>query len=171
MNLFFLRHGIAAERNPKNFPDDSRRPLTVKGEYQIRLVCDAIQGIEVTFDHISSSPILRARQTAEIVASELNVRHLLCFDDELKPGGEFRAIVRSINLIRPVPENLLLVGHEPNLGQLISRLISGHDNPVLDLKKGGFAKLQIKERLRPTACATLKWLITPKQMALMVPSR
>jgi len=171
MNLFILRHGIAVERDPKSFPDDSRRPLTLKGEDRIRLVCDAIQGLDISFDQILSSPFLRARQTADIVASELNLRDVLGFRDELKPGGDFKALIRQINLLRPAPENVLLVGHEPDLSHLISQLISGQGEALIDLKKGGFAKLEIKERLRPARCATLNWLLTPKQMALMVVSR
>ncbi len=171
MNLFILRHGIAVERDPKSFPDDSKRPLTLKGEDRIRLVCDAIQGLDVTFDQILFSPFLRARQTADIIASGLNLRNILSFRDELKPGGDFKAIVRQINLLRPAPENVLLVGHEPDLSHLISQLISGHGEAFIDLKKGGFAKLEITERLRPARCATLNWLLTPKQMALMVASR
>jgi phosphohistidine phosphatase len=171
MNLFFLRHGIAVERDPKSFPDDSRRPLTLKGEDRIRLVCDAIRGLDISFDQILSSPFLRSRQTADIVASELNLRNILCFRDELKPGGDFKALIRRINLLRPAPENILLVGHEPDLSHLISQLISGQGEVLVDLKKGGFAKLEIAERLRPTRCATLIWLLTPKQTALMVNSR
>jgi phosphohistidine phosphatase len=171
MNLFILRHGIAVERDSKSFPDDSRRPLTLKGEDRIRLVCDAIQGLDVSFDQILSSPFLRARQTADIVASELNLRNVLCFRDELKPGGDFKATIRQINLLRPAPENVLLVGHEPDLSILISQLISGQGEVFIDLKKGGFAKLEIKERLRAARCATLNWLLTPKQMVLMVAAR
>ena len=171
MNLFFLRHGIAVDRDPQSFPDDSRRPLTLKGEDRIRLVCDAIQSLGLNFDHILSSPFLRARQTADLVASELEVRKVLGFRDELKPGGDFKAIIRQINLLRPAPENVLLVGHEPDLSHLISQLISGNEETFIDLKKGGFAKLEIPDRLRPARCATLNWLLTPKQMALMVASR
>ena len=171
MNLFILRHGIAVERDPSSFPDDSKRPLTLKGEDRIRLVCDAIREMDISFDQILSSPFLRARQTADIVASELNLRTVLGFRDELKPGADFKALIRRINLLRPAPENILLVGHEPDLSLLISQLISGQSETLVDLKKGGLAKLEIKERLRPARCATLNWLLTPKQMALMVVDR
>ena len=57
MNLFFLRHGIAVDRDPQSFPDDSRRPLTLKGEDRIRLVCDAIQSLGLNFDHILSMKV------------------------------------------------------------------------------------------------------------------
>ncbi len=71
MNLFILRHGISVERDPVSFPDDSRRPLTLKGEERVRLICEAMQALELSFDHILSSPYLRASKTAEIVATAL----------------------------------------------------------------------------------------------------
>jgi phosphohistidine phosphatase len=171
MNLFILRHGIAVERDLKNCPDDSRRPLTLKGEDRIKMVCDAIQSLDVTFDQILSSPFLRARQTADIVAAELNLRSVLAFRDELKPGGDFKAVLRQINLLRPAPENVLIVGHEPDLSHLISQLIAGNGEVQIDLKKGGLAKLEVTGRLRPACCASLNWLLTPKQLALMAASR
>lgn len=168
MNLFILRHGIAVERDPHSFPDDSRRPLTMKGEDRIRLICDAMQALELSFDCILSSPYLRASQTAEIVAATLGLRKNLEFSDELKPEGDLKALVRHVNRLQPVPENILLVGHEPDLSELVSQLISGEPKAAIDLKKGGLARLEIETQLRPGPCATLAWLLTPKQMALMV---
>ena len=75
---------------------------------------------------------MNLRQTADLVASELEVRKVLGFRDELKPGGDFKAIIRQINLLRPAPENVLLVGHEPDLSHLISQLISGNEETFID---------------------------------------
>lgn len=125
MNLFILRHGIAVERDPVSFPDDSRRPLTLKGEERLRMICEAIQAMELTFDHILSSPYRRASQTAEIVASALGLKKALEFRDELTVEGDPKALVRYVNQLQPAPENVLLVGHEPYLSGLISQLISG----------------------------------------------
>lgn len=168
MNLFVLRHGIAVERDPQSFPDDSRRPLTLKGEDRVRLICDAMQALELSFDRIISSPYLRASQTAEIVATALGARKLLEFNEELTPEGDPKALIRHMNRIDPAPENLLLVGHEPFLSLLLSQLISGETAAAVDLKKGGLARLEIETQLRYGPCATLAWLLTPKQMALMV---
>ncbi len=168
MNLFILRHGISVERDPVSFPDDSRRPLTLKGEERVRLICEAMQALELSFDHILSSPYLRASKTAEIVATALALKKVLEFRDELTPEGDPKALVRYINQLRPMPENLLLVGHEPSLSGLLSQLISGEPTAAIDLKKGGLAKLEIEAQLRLGPCATLAWLLTPKHMALMV---
>ncbi len=168
MNLFILRHGIAVERDPVSFPDDSRRPLTLKGEDRVRLICDAMQALELSFDRILSSPYRRASQTAEIVATALTLKKVLEYRDELIPEGEPKGLIRYINQLKPMPENLLLVGHEPHLSGLVSQLISGEPRAAIDLKKGGLAKLETQAPLRLGPCATLAWLLTPKQLALMV---
>lgn len=167
MNLFFLRHGIAVERDPRSFPDDARRPLTLKGEDRVRLVGDALQALELSFDVILSSPFLRARQTAELVASALGLRRVLEFREELAPAGDSKALLRFINRLEPRPENVLLVGHEPDLSQLLSVLISGQTEARLDLKKNGLAKIEVTERLKLGRCASLNWLLTPRQLALL----
>lgn len=167
MNLYFLRHGLAVERDPQSFPDDSRRPLLSKGEDRIRSLGAALRALEVSFDRILSSPYLRASQTAEIVAATLGLKKRLEFRDELSPGGDSKALIRYVNRLRPVPENVLLVGHEPDLSQLISQLISGGPATAIDMKKGGLAKLEISAELCYARCAALAWLLTPKQMALL----
>lgn len=167
MNLFLLRHGIAMDRDPHSFPDDALRSLTLKGEDRVRMSCAAMQALELSFDAILSSPFLRARQTAEIVASALGLRKQMGFRDELTPAGDPKALLRFINRMQPVPENLLLVGHEPYLSELLSVLISGQPGAAIDLKKNGLAKLEVAERLKYDRCATLNWLLTPRQLALL----
>lgn len=167
MNVFLLRHGVAVDRDPQSFPDDSRRPLTLKGEDRVRLVCDALQALEVSFDRILASPFLRSRQTAEIVANSLGMRRALEFRDELTPAGDPKALLRVINRISPKSENLLLVGHEPYLSGLLSVLICGQADAAIDLKKNGLVKIEAAQRLKFGRCATLNWLLTPRQLALL----
>lgn len=167
MNLFLLRHGLAVERDPQSFPDDSRRPLTLKGEERLRLIAEAMRAMELSFDRILSSPYRRASQTAEIVAAALDRRKVLEFRDELTPEGDPKALIRHLLQPDPVPANMLLVGHEPYLSALISRLISGEPTAGIQMKKGGLAKLEIQTQLRHGRCATLAWLLTPKQMMRM----
>ena len=167
MNLYLLRHGLAAERDPQEFPDDSQRPLLPKGEERIRLACAALESLELSFDWILSSPYRRAAQTAEIVAAKLGLRKRLKLCDELACGGDPKALVRYLKELLLGPESVLLVGHEPDLSQLISWLISGDTAVAIAMKKGGLAKLEIEAELRYGRCATLAWLLTPKQLALL----
>jgi phosphohistidine phosphatase len=166
MNLYILRHGIAVERGASGFKTDADRPLTPKGRRQLRQAADAMKNLDLRFDLIVSSPFVRARQTAEIVAKSLKLKKCLAFSDELTPDGDPKALVRELNELKPASENVLLVGHEPHLSRFIARLISGGENVEIDFKKGGLCKLGT-DLLRCGRCATLAWLLTPRQMKLM----
>lgn len=167
MNLFLLRHGIAVERGTPGFSNDDARPLTPKGKRQLRKIAAALRALEPGFDAVLSSPLVRARQTAEIVAAELKLKKRLAFADELKPGSGAKMLVQKIGALEAAPENILLVGHEPDFSGLISLFITGKTGAGLVLKKGGLAKLEI-ENLRAGKCAVLAWLLTPKQMKRLV---
>ena len=165
MNIFILRHAIAVERDDWN-GDEAARPLTPEGEAQQRKVCAAMKRLALRFDLILSSPYERAKRTAEIVAEELNLKKLLRFSGELQPEGNPKKLVRDIVAMEPLPENLLLVGHEPYLSELISVLLTGKAKTEIDFKKSGLCRLKT-EHLDYDRCATLVWLLSPKQMELM----
>ena len=166
MNLYILRHGIATDPDVPGFAKDAERPLTPEGKRKLRQVADAMEALELSFDLILSSPYLRARQTAEVIAEALKERKRLELSDSLTPGGSPRKLVELLNHLQPSPESVLLVGHEPYLSSLISLLVSGDGGFAVVMKKGGLCKLST-ESLKPGRCAVLEWLLTPKQMALM----
>ena len=166
MNLFLLRHGIAVERGTAGFEKDADRPLTPKGERRLGRIADAMDAMGLKFDLILSSPYARARQTAEIVAGALGLKKKLEFSEDLTPDGDPKALIAALDKREPHLENVLLVGHEPFLGGLIATLTSGDARVSSDFKKGGLCKLEI-ETLRHARCATLAWLLTPRQMGLM----
>jgi len=168
MNLFLLRHGIAVDAETPGYPDDSQRPLTPKGVRRLRQIAEAMRAMDLAFDAILSSPYLRAAQTADIVADAFGLQPKIELWEELTPGGNPKALVERLNRLKPVPQSgVLLVGHEPCLSQLIALLVAGNTNAAMDLKKGGLCRLET-ETLRPGRCATLLWLLTPRQMELMV---
>ena len=166
MNLYILRHGIAVESGTPGYERDADRPLTPEGERKLGQIAEAMQQLELSFDVILSSPYLRARQTAEIVAEALNARKKLELSDALTPGGSTRKLVEYLNRLDPVPENVLLVGHEPYLSGLVSLLAAGSESTFVALKKGGLCRIAI-ESLKHGRCGFLMWLLTPRQMALM----
>jgi phosphohistidine phosphatase len=166
MNLYILRHGLAVEPGTAGFANDSERPLIPKGERKLWKVAQAVADLDISFDWILSSPYLRAKQTAEIVAEGLNARKKLEPCDALIPGGSVKKLIQQIQQRRPQPADVLLVGHEPYLSELISLLISGNTETAVMMKKGGLCKLSI-ESLQHGQCATLEWLLTPKQLCLM----
>jgi len=166
MNLYILRHGIAVEPGSPGYAKDADRPLTPEGERKLRQVAQAMEALELSFDLILSSPYLRVRQTAESVAEGLKARKRLELTDSLTPGGSTKKLIELLNRLEPSPESVLLVGHEPYLSGLISLLVSGKEAFAVTMKKGGLCKLSI-ESLQHGRCASLDWLLTPKQMALM----
>ena len=166
MNIYILRHGLAVEPGSSGFTKDSERPLTPKGERKVRKIGKAFEKLELSFDCILSSPYIRARQTARIVADSLDAGKKLDLSEALTPGGSPRKLIEEINGRKPKPENVLIVGHEPYLSELVSNLLSGDVDVAVTMKKGGLCKLTADE-LRPGQCARLEWLLTPKQMCLM----
>jgi phosphohistidine phosphatase len=166
MNLFILRHGIAAEPDAPGIKTDAERPLIPKGEQRLREAAAAMERMELSFDAIISSPYLRAKQTAEIVAKHFKLQKKLAFSDDLIPGGNPQALIRQINDLKPAPENILLVGHEPYLGRLIALLAAGTPTAMIEMKKGSLCKLEAEE-LECGHCAMLAWLLTPRQMEMM----
>jgi len=166
MNLYLLRHGIAAEPKVAGIEPDSERPLTAKGENRLRIAAKAMAELDLNFDLILSSPFRRAKQTAEIMARHFKMQKKLALSDDLTPTGNPRLLIQQMNRLRPEPDNVLLVGHEPYLGRLVALLTAGNTALELEFKKGGLCKLET-EFLMYGRCARLVWLLTPRQMELM----
>lgn len=166
MNLYLLRHGIAVEPGTVGYESDSERPLTAKGRERLRVAARAMEELRVSFDLILSSPFLRAKQSAEIIAKDLKLRKRLAFSDDLTPAGDPRLLIQQLNQFRPEPKSVLLVGHEPYLGKLIALLTAGNTSLEIDFKKGGLCKLEA-EFLLYGRCAKLVWFLTPRQMEMM----
>ena len=166
MELYLLRHAIAVPRGTPGYGDDSKRPLTPEGEKKMHRIARAMQALDVDFDLILSSPFTRARQTAEIVAEVFQAEKKLALEDSLAVGGDLRKLIRRINAVYGTLEGILLIGHEPSMSELISVLIAGDTRVSLTLRKGGLCRLTT-DVLRYGQCATLDWLLAPKQLTLL----
>lgn len=166
MDIYLLRHAIAVERGTPGYERDSDRELTPKGAKRMRRVAQGMLAMELSFDVILSSPFARAKQTAEIVADVFEAHKSLEFTDTLAVCGDPEELIKLIGKKYDAVESVLLVGHEPYMSSLISLLVSGDQNLMVTMKKGGLCKLSV-ESLRYDQCATLEWLLTPSQMILM----
>ncbi len=164
MNLYILRHA-KAEVLDQGFPNDSKRPLTAGGEKEMFRVAKGMREMDLRFDLILSSPFVRAKRTAEIVA-EVFKSDKLRMSKNLESGADARNLFDELKDDYSSLENVLLVGHEPDLSKLISRLSTGDEKLSLNFKKAGLCKLTVGE-LRFGRCATLDWLLTPKQMTAL----
>jgi phosphohistidine phosphatase len=164
MNLYILRHAIAEEIDTKRFSNDSERPLTSEGKRKMMSVAKGMKALDLSFDVIVSSPFVRAKQTAEIVTQVFKAKRKLKLSPNLAVGGDPEDLIEELKLDLDSIENVLLVGHEPYLSQLISLLLTGDSSLSLEMKKAGLCKLYI-DVLQYGHCATLEWLMTPGQLS------
>jgi phosphohistidine phosphatase len=165
MNLYLLRHGPAEPRDIAHAHADRDRALTSEGRAKVRRIAEAMAAMELSFDWILSSPFMRARETAELVAAGLRPRRPVTLCDELAAEAEPADLPSYLAGLRPLPRDLLLVGHQPFLGALAALLLGSRCDRAVDFKKGGLAYLVWETP--PGGKATLVWLLTPGLMKRM----
>src|SRR4030095_5076887 len=106
MNLYLMRHGLAVERGTPGYDSDRERPLTPKGERKVRRVADALAKLEISFEAILSSPLVRARQTAEALGEEMNYKQKVQLTEHLAPSGSAKELVSHVRALPGSPENV-----------------------------------------------------------------
>ena len=129
----------------------------------MRRSAEGMLALGLTYDLILSSPYLRARQTADIVAQILKPLEAVHLSDTLAPGGSPRQLLAALQTEYREWQEVLLVGHEPYLSRLISTLLTGGPNLSVVMKKGGLCTLEV-ETLRFGRCASLLSLLSPSQL-------
>lgn len=159
MDLFILRHGEAGKHSVAA-RNDFRRTLTITGKQEIEEIAKAFVKLGLEFDFVFTSPLIRCKQTAEIilqyVKSKNNVEEL----HELRPEGNKLELYNKLSKLKQ-DSLTLLVGHEPYLSELIGDAIGGASR--IDLKKGGLARIRTTS-FQPKIQGNLRWLLTPKHM-------
>jgi phosphohistidine phosphatase len=158
MRVYFLRHGIAADRESWQ-GNDFDRPLTDEGRKRLDREAKRLAQFDLGLQAIVSSPLLRAKATAEIVAERLGMSGNLATDERLGPDFDVK---RFTQIVREHADAnaILLVGHEPNMSETIGDIVGG---AKIDLKKGGFACVDISSG---ATAGELLWLIPPKVLLL-----
>jgi phosphohistidine phosphatase len=157
MLLYFMRHGIAFE--PSEWEgSEFDRPLTDEGATRTRRILKALhKEEELAVDAIWTSPLVRALQTAKIAEAELGAP--LTVVPALQCGADLDALLADVKH-NSVPERLLCVGHEPDLGHLVADL-TGDSVLNHEFKKAGVAKLEGKLK---RGKMTLVWYKAPKDV-------
>jgi len=137
MLLILMRHAEAGESDPRRWPDDRLRPLTDEGRRIHGRVAQVLRRMGVSFDHLLASPLVRARQTAEITA-EAYGRAAAAIEvaDELGAGVEVTDLLPRLQCY-PRDAAVLCVGHEPHLSHLAAALISPDGGAHIELPKSG----------------------------------
>src|SRR5260370_38422368 len=119
--LYLIRHGVAEDRG-EGWPDDTERPLTEEGMSRLRKEARGLVRSGVSFDIVLTSPLVRARQTAEIIAAAFDPRPHIVNTDSLVPGATYQAVVAELEQ-HGRRTRIALVGHGPEIGELAARLI------------------------------------------------
>lgn len=161
MDLYLMRHGIAAAQDHTD--GDFQRPLTDKGATRVRKAAKGMRLLRLSFEALLSSPLLRARQTADIVAGILHQEGGV---EELASLAPETPVEKLLDDLKPFQDcsSVLLVGHEPLLSKTVAHLVTGNGGALnLDFKKSGVCRIEIKPPLRAGA-GTLRWLLTANQL-------
>jgi phosphohistidine phosphatase len=159
MELYFLRHASAGQSlsDPKK---DEKRPLDKEGVEQSIQMGRLLSALGIEFDAIVTSPLTRAAQTATLAARQLGQEDRIVQDDALRPDAsydDFQELLRKNSRKKSV----MVVGHNPSFSEFLSLLVSDNASEnTVELKKGGLAKLDVKQQR-----GTLRWYITPKLLA------
>ena len=172
MNLYLMRHGIALAANDPSVAIDADRPLSPKGIKRTRKIAKGMRRLSLSFDVLLTSPRVRARQTADLVAAALGAE--ACLEEIAGLSPESTVEVLLLGLI-PYQDrgDLLLVGHEPLLSNTLAHLLAGKPSRNalnMEFKKGGLCRIEI-DGLPPPGPGKLHWLLTPKQLRCIADSR
>jgi phosphohistidine phosphatase len=163
VDVYILRHGKAEDAGPGTC--DAARRLTKKGREEIVAAGRWMAAQDLRFELIAASPLIRAQETAAIIAESLGGKEYLVTWKVLAPGGNTDTVCRMIGKQGEL-HCILLVGHEPLLSTLISRIIVGDENAAIAMTKGSLAKIrQYSSTGHPSG--ELHWLVTAAQMAGM----
>jgi len=151
MKLYFLRHADALDG-----VDDAARPLSPQGKNEARAVGRFLKRAGIEFDAAYSSPLVRAKQTAEIVLELCGAAKLELADALMNEtsAARFDAWLKDL----PTAKRVLLAGHAPSLAERVRHLLGITMAESLNLPKAGLACLETEDRRR----AALKFFITPK---------
>jgi phosphohistidine phosphatase len=157
--LYIVRHAIAAERGPE-WPDDSKRPLTERGIERFREVVDGLVWLDVQVDAVLTSPLVRAKQTAQYLSAGLPSKPPLAVVDVLAPGHVPAEIMEQVAREARNHKRVAVVGHEPDLGELAGWLLG--TRRAIPMKKGGVCRIDLDSF--SARHGTLGWHLPPKAL-------
>ena len=149
--MVLLRHGTAVPQGTAGL-DDADRPLIAVGEREARNAGRALRALDVRPDRVVTSPLVRARQTAQLAAAELGVKSYE--DDALRPG--FGQDALGALFARHDGECLVLVGHDPDFSEIVRDLAGAK----VAMAKGGVARIDLPS-------GELRWLLRPRALRLI----
>jgi len=158
--LYVMRHGLAVTRGNLRFSDDAQRPLVPEGKEKMREIAEGLKRMGFEVDWIVTSPLVRAVETAEIIAESLDSSAPVDVCEAMRPGGSPEGLMAFLAK-RANHTRVLVVGHEPDLSELAARLIGAGSHANLAFKKGGCCMISFAE-FPPKGPGQLEWWLTPR---------
>jgi phosphohistidine phosphatase len=159
MKLYIVRHAIAVPRGTPGMQDDDR-PLTEEGIQKMRQAAAGLRNLDYVPELILSSPLPRARQTAEILLEAFGKDIKMKLLTALAPTAARRDLYPSIEAYEKKLKSLMLVGHQPSLGEIAGEIVWGSPEHFIELKKGGACAIEL-ERVGDPPKGVLLSLLTP----------
>lgn len=169
MHLLVVRHAIAESReeHARSGRDDGQRPLSKKGRRRFERGARGLAGLLGAPAVVVSSSLVRARQTADLLAAAWDDRPRRAESDSLRPGAHPRELADWLQAEMGEDGGadtlVAVVGHEPHLSRSVSWLASGAEHPWLRVKKGSAVLLDLPRRPGPGA-AVLCWSLAPSHL-------
>ncbi len=166
MYLLVIRHAIAEDRDEfaRSGSNDDERPLTPFGRRRMRRNAAGLRRTASHIELLASSPLVRAQQTARIVADEFQLRDIETIE-AMRPDRHPREVITWLAKISP-DATIAVVGHEPHVGALVAWCVAGSDAQSVVFKKGGVALIEFDGK--PAAgTGRLHWFVTPAQLRIM----
>jgi phosphohistidine phosphatase len=159
MKLLVVRHGPAGERAEWEAQgrDDRLRPLTLEGKKEVRRVARGLATVVTKIDRLATSPLVRAIQTAEVIAAEYDCDFVQV--EALAPGNDPGEVLKWLQQQRG--DTIAVVGHEPDLSALVGYLLTAKPATFLTLKKSGTVLIDLEDSPRP-GNVKLEWLLVPR---------
>ncbi len=166
MKLILIRHAKAANRDRRKYPDDGLRPLTSEGRAEHRLVARALRKMSIELNHLLTSPLVRARETAEITAREMKFTGPLAETSLLGEEFSIDALIAALSRYA-VNATVGCVGHEPDLGTLAAALLQADGDIAIEFKKSGVLGLEFPSKPARGA-GTLLFLFRPNHLISLI---
>lgn len=166
LQLYLVRHAIAAPRG-EDWPDDATRPLTPDGMTRMRRAARGLAAFGVQIDVVLTSPLVRARQTADILAGAFTPPPSVALVDALAPGGTVAGVLGEV-VKHARKGSMALVGHEPGIGELAAHLLGM--GRALEFKKGAVARVDVSglnasgPQASQRLTSTLRWFLPPRAL-------
>ena len=163
MQLLLIRHAIA-EDSDTFAGDDTARPLTAAGRKKMIKAAARLPVQIKSIDKIVTSPLHRARATADIIADSYGLTDVIERDD-LAPYSPMESLLTWLGQ-QPSNLRVALVGHNPHLSFLLGTLLTGAPRRLADLKKGSVTSIRFTAGVEAGA-GSLHWMMTCKQLATL----